>query len=180
MRKAQAQEILLEEVAHRIGLLLHSYQSHPWVIRLLREVSWGWTMAHLRPGVMENLGDPYSLPAGTKRRKRIRTISDSAGPYCGLLLAFECQVWRVPEWRLGRVTLDAIGPSRPEVLPLGTSGRPPAWVCTSPRGKDTRFFPVSSEGKIHMCKMKEPEAMFYACRSRTLLYFSIRTIYGCK
>ena len=58
-------------------------QEQPRVIRLLREVSWGWTTVHLRPGVMEEFGDPYSFPAGTKRCYRIRTIYDSAGPYSG-------------------------------------------------------------------------------------------------
>ena len=87
--KYQIREILLEEGGHCIVLLRHLYRNNPWVIRLLREVSWSWTMVHLRPGVMEELGDPYSLPAGTKCCYRIRTISDSAGPYSGQSLYTE-------------------------------------------------------------------------------------------
>ena len=109
--KAQIRNILLEQGGHCIGLLRYLYWTNPRVVRLLREVSWGWTSVHLRPGVMEKLGDPYVLPTGTKQRYRIRSISDAAGPYSGLLLAFERQLCRVPGWRTGRVTLVAIGPS---------------------------------------------------------------------
>ena len=87
--KDQMREILLEEGGHCIGLLRHLYRNNPRGIRLLREVSWGWTTVHLRPGVMEELGDPYSLPAGAKRCYRIRTIYDSAGPYSGQSLYIE-------------------------------------------------------------------------------------------
>ena len=127
--KDQMQEILLEEGGHCIGLLLYLYRNNPRVICLLREVSWGWTTDHLRPGVMEELGDPYSLPAGTKCCYRIRTISDSAGPYSGLLLAFERRVicllrevswgWTMVHLRPG--VMEELGD--PYSLPAGTKCR---------------------------------------------------------
>ena len=123
--KYQIMEILLEEGGHCIVLLRHLYRNNPRVIRLLREVSWSWTTVHLRPGVMEELGDPYSLPAGTKCRYRIRTISDSAGPYSGLLLAFKRQFCWVPGWRLE--SLIAIGPLQPKSFIIRDFRPPLGW-----------------------------------------------------
>ena len=105
--KEQAWDILLEEGDCCIGLLRLG-PSPP-----KRRFLGGGATVHLRPGVIEDLAYSYSLRAETERQYKIGTISDSAGPYSGLLLAFERQFWRVPEWRLGRVTLVAIGPLRP-------------------------------------------------------------------
>ena len=125
--KYQMREILLEEGGHCIGLLQHLYRRDPRVIGLLREVSWGWTTVHLRPGVMEELGDPYSLPAGTRRCLCIGTIADAAGHNSGLLLALQHQFRRVPDWRLGRVTLIAIGPSQPGSFVIRNFRPPLGW-----------------------------------------------------
>ena len=81
--KAQVRDILLEQGGHSTGLLRYLYRTNPRVVRLLREVSCRWTTVHLRPGVMEDLDDPYVLPTGTKRPYLIRSISDAAGPYSG-------------------------------------------------------------------------------------------------
>ena len=144
----QIREILLEEGGHCIGLIRHLYRSNPRVIGLLREVSWGWTTVQLRPGVMEELGDTYSLPAGTRRCLHISTIADAAGHNSGLLLALQHQFCRVPGWRLGRVTLLAIGPQSLEISLFGTSGRP-RLGCLPLEGKTLVSFPFPARGAWH-------------------------------